>query len=410
MGRRKEIASEYKEKIHMLVRKYMAKPDEMQYNTGQLHFLKGIFTSNISVASPIQVKKPENILKHLDRTILNKSPEEICSIFDKEGNLEAFLRSPYFLYLPNDVAKLPDYIHFRAEPNEEALPFLFIQQAQSELEKALRHYIALVNKEEHGLEKNKAFLELLYSTALYEIFLKEYEERLSREPRYAQVTLKLDQVENLLQCDAWDGVQRLIHASIKSSEQSLTLLVYGYCVMYHVKHMINLFAVFRILMFIEYVSLNQARRSMRGESGIFFDEAKKWKKQVQKWKKNDLFLPLKNNRNLYVLHNELNRICLKYKLYPHYIEKNGRTFQNEADGFRNDFMQYIEAVDACQKFSADHRPKEEEEKLWGAAEQMSQPILFAMEEIFMIQENAKGQKAQNAENSWKRRQKSKQAE
>lgn len=398
MGRRKETASGYKEKVYMQVRKYMAKSDEMQNNTGQLHFLKGLFISNLSVASPIHVKKPENILEHLDRTIFNKSSAEICSMFDSQSNLEAFIHSPYF-------EDMPEYLDFVADKNGEVLPFLLIQQAQAEIEKALRYYVSFEDKETNALEKNKVFLELLYSTALYEIFLKEFEERLRQEPGYAEITLKLNQIEDVLQSGAFGEAEKDVYACIKAVEHGWTFLFYAYCVMYYVKHMINLFAVFRILMFVECVSLNGVREYGQKASKIFSEEAKSWENQVREWKKKDLFLPLRNNKNLHVLHDELNRICLKYRLYPHLEEKSrARTFQYEVDGFRKEFMQYIEAIEACQKFSAAHRPKEKEKQLWDAAEQMSLPVISAMEEILTIQENAKEQKAKNAEKSWKRRQ------
>lgn len=389
MGRRKETASGYKEKIHMLVRKYIAKSDEMQNHTGQLHFLKGLFISNLSVASPIHVKKPENILEHLDRTIFNQSSADICSMFDRNRNLEAFIHSAYF-------EDIPEHVGFRADTSGKVLPFLLIQQAQDEIEKALRHYLAFKDKGNSSLEKNKFFLELLYSTALYEIFLREFEERLGQEPGYAGAKIKLDhQIEDVLQSGVPGEVKKDMCAHIEIAEHGWTVLFYGYCVMYFVKHMINLFAVFRILMFAEYVSLNKARGSRNGEAGVFFEEAKKWEKQVRKWKKNNLVLPLSKNRNLYVLHNEFNRVCLKYRLYPRYAEGKDGSAQDEIDGFEKDFMRYLEAIEVHQNLSADRR-KRAEKQLWDAAERMSLPVISAMEEILTIQENAKEQKAKNA--------------
>lgn len=425
----KETARLYKEEVHAHVKKYMAKRGEMQTNSGQLHFLKGLFVSNLAVASPVHVKKPENILDHLDSTIFHHSVQKICTLCDKKKNLEAFILSPYF------EEDIPEYIRFDADAGEECLPFLLIQEAQDKMEKALLDYIGLKSSAAEE-SKNKAFLKVLYSTALYEIFLREYQDRLEQECRYADLTIESDSLEYVMRSGIPDDIKRSLRAVIESLEHTCQQLFYGYCVMYYARHMTNLFAVLRILMFVEYVSLNDVRGIRRGESSIFLREAEIWKYQVLEWKKRDLFLPLRNNRNLHVMHNELNRICLKYDIYLRLADSQNRMKDHPGD-FKKDFMQYIEEVEKRQRFLTEQRRKEmglrqknpeeqsrieqsrmeqigieqsriepigigqspREEEMWKAADQLALPMYLAMDEIFAIQENTMMQKAKNAKHN-----------
>ncbi len=429
----KETARLCKEEIHAHVKKYMAKRGEMQTNSGQLHFLKGLFVSNLAVASPVHVKKPENILDHLDSTIFHHSAHKICTLCDKKKNLEAFILSPYF------EEDMPEYIGLDADAGEECLPFLLIQEAQDKMEKALLDYVGLKSSAAEA-SKNKAFLKVLYSTALYEIFLREYQDRLEQECRYANITIKSD-FEDVMQSGIFDDIKKRLRAVTESLEHAWQQLFYGYCVMYYARHMTNLFAVLRILMFVEYVSLNDVRGIRRGKSGIFLREAEIWKHQVLEWKKRDLFLPLRNNRNLHVMHNELNRICLKYDIYLHLADSQNRMKDHPGD-FEKDFMRYIEEVEKRQRFLTDLRriemglrqknPEEQsgmeqsrieqigieqsrmeqsrieqigigqsprEEEMWKAADQLALPMYLAMDEIFAIQENTMMQKAKNAKHN-----------
>lgn len=386
----KKEAGQYKQELYAQVRKYFVKSEERQSNTGQLSFLKGLFVSNLAVASPVPVKRPENILDHLNSTIFDKSAPDLCLMFDKKENLESFLRSVYF-------EKKPKFIHFLEDDEGECLPFLLIQQAQAKMEQALCNYVSFENKEESTQKKNKAFLNLLYSTALYEIFLREYEQRLIQEPAYARPEFQSVEVEQVLQSGAFGEAEGDVRAVIERGVQASALLFYTSCVMYHARHMVNLFAVLRILLFVEYVSLNHIRERSKKNTSIFFREARIYKEQVKIWKEKDLFLPLHNNKNLYVLQNVLIHICLEGSLYPHLTEGKKFEFEQQVNDFTKDFRQYMDAVKVCQGVPVNERPAAGEEHLWKTAEQMAGPMISAMEEILMVRENAKEQKAKNAE-------------
>lgn len=110
-----------------------------------------------------------------------------------------------------------------------------------------------------------------------------------------------------------------------------------------------------------------------------------------------MFLSLHNNKNLYVQQNELIRICLEYGLYPHLTEGKKFEFKQQVNDFTKDFRQYMDAVKVCQGVPVNERPAADEERLWKTAEQMAGPMVSAIEEILTVRENAKEQKAKNAE-------------
>ena len=173
---------QYKEEIYAQVRKYMVKSDEKQHNAGQLSFLKGLFVSNLAIAAPVKVRHAENILDHLKHTIFNLPAADLRLMFDQKKNIESFIDSAY----GEELSKIPGDWEVN---EEECLPFLLIQEAQAKMEQALLYYIAAKKEKEWAIieeekekeearKKNRDFLELLYSTALYEIFLREFEIRL----------------------------------------------------------------------------------------------------------------------------------------------------------------------------------------------------------------------------------------
>lgn len=379
----------YIDEIHEQVKKYIIEEkDEALYNTGQLHFLKGLFIHNFTIASPVRVKKQENILNHLDKMILYETTDgHSCSLFDKEANLKSFIRSPY-------CDSIPEHISVQARQEDRYLPFLLIQKTQAEMERALVHYLSCQINETKHLKKNKDFLELLYSTALYEIFLREFEESLCHEYLYADFKLNSEQIQAFLQDGAYRNWHMDMRIRVETIERGWQSLFYGQCVMYYASHMLNLFAMFRVLMFVEYISLNEVRGFRRGAAQNFWFEAAIWKNLALEWEEKDLFLPLKNNRNLHVLQDQLNLICLKYNIFPHLEQDGEQSFKKDADAFQIDLMQYFQAAKERCRLNASGRSKSVMADLWGEAEKLALPVLNAKEELLTIQKP----KAKSAEN------------
>lgn len=148
------------------------------------------------------------------------------------------------------------------------------------------------------------------------------------------------------------------------------------------------------MLFVEYISLNEVRGFRRGAAQNFWFEAAIWKNLALEWEEKDLFLPLKNNRNLHVLQDQLNLICLKYNIFPHLEQDGEQSFKKDADAFQMDLMQYFQAAKERCRLNASGRSKSVMADLWGEAEKLALPVLNAKEELLTIQKP----KAKSAEN------------
>ena len=243
-------------------------------------------------------------------------------------------------------------------------PFLLLRRIQSLVEEKLSSYLRIISddNEEETMEtpKKAAYVELLYSVALYEIFVKE---------NLAEVTA------------LWEGADQWFDN--KSIEQYLMgydrlyFSVYFYA--YSFRQLQNLLAVLRIIVLIEFVNYNVTHVGVRerfGDERIIVKEAEFWQFHVANWfgEDKDFFAVVKRNPNFSGWYRELNKIVAENDLLKEI--NSGRS--EEYHHFRGCIQEYIKCVEAG---NAQKRTKQEEEHLWKIQEELSIPLWNAINRL-----------------------------
>lgn len=407
-----EKANACREEIYAQVEPYVLENGEMRSNSGQLKFLKGLMIRNLAVSSRVRVRK-EGFLKYLRESMRLCNNDEVIAFMDCEKNLEAFLHSPYCEEFYYDKMYKQKY---------GFLPFLLLQRTQAEMERAMLRYLSLSSgleaydeKKGEEMEQHKleAYVEWLYSIALYEIFLRNCFDDIERDFWEKRKDMKASDegMELMRRFNELCGCKDLNKRKELAKEMAGYTAAYLdelwqqvfdiYYINFFIQHLTNLYAVLRIVVLIEYVNINLSREEggIRKKKDIeAFEDAAYWKNLVQEWiDRNEFFAEVGRNRNLNVLYNELNKVYWNCQIFSGPSRKNGEEkFWERAEKPISDIKQYLGVIRA---HTADKRPPEEEKKLWNIETSLSVPIWNAVHEISEITVNAEKAREKNRSRS-----------
>ena len=405
-----EKANDCRKEIYVRIEQYVVQDGEAESNSGQLKFLKGLLIRNLAVSSRVRVRK-DGFLKYVRDTLRFYHNDEVIAFMDCEKNMEAFLQSPY----------CEDFYYYKLfKPEYGFPPFLLLQRTQEGVERAMMRYLSLPSgleacdeKKGDEMEKNKleAYVEWLYSIALYEIFLRNFfddiDSKFLSNPKADSTTDSEEEKELMRRIQELRGCRDLNRQKEMAKEMAdyaaaymdkFWKRVFGvYYLNYFFQHLMNLYAMMRIIVLIEYVNINVGREEdgMRKKEDIeAFKEAQYWKKLLQEClKESELFAETGRNRNLNVFYTELNRVYRECRIFPDYDRNEGeRVFWEETKEAVSDLKQYIGCL---RDYTVDKRPPEIEKKLWKIEEKLSAPIWNAGCEIGEIASRAERAREKN---------------
>lgn len=353
ISRKYNTKKECKSIILARVEKYFVREEKEKVRYGQLKFMKSLIVRNLAASTRVRLGK-KSFLNFVQENIL-QDREKVLSFLDCEKNIESFMQSAY----GNDILFQHNYRKEFSYP-----PFLLLRRIQSLMEEKLSQYLRIISddNEEETMEtpKKAAYVELLYSVALYEIFVKE---------NLAEVTA------------LWEGADQWFDSeSIEQylmSYDKLYFSVYFYA--YSFRQLQNLLAVLRIIVLIEFVNYNVTHDGVRerfGNEKAIVKEAEFWQFHVANWfgEDKDFFALVKRNPNFSGWYRELNKIVAENDLLKEI--NSGRS--EEYHHFRGCVQEYIKCVEAG---SAQKRTKQEEEHLWKIQEELSIPLWNAVNKL-----------------------------
>lgn len=384
------IANQYREELRRQVEKYLVNRNDIEPNSGQLKFLKGLMIRSLAISTRIRINQPKKqLLDFLNKNILKSNDEVIC-FFDNDKNAAAFLRSPYCK--PLEWPQIFN-MHFQTFLKERFVspPFLLLQKTQDVMEHALLNYMKEPFDDEDDAEmlkkKMKSFINLLYSITLYEIFLREFCEKMNHsylknmetliddtDDRIQELCLKLD---NLLICKNEKKQKELNDyietQALETSDYITAASLTVFYTHYFYQHLTNFFAILRIIFLIEFVNINEANNpiSPSKERQLNLKEAIVWRGYIEKWMENgELFIVQAQNRNMGILYNEWNR------LYHKYISSDSDISKCQANNIR-EYLQAIQTHTVSERMENEA----EERSLWRIADNLALPIFKAASDI-----------------------------
>lgn len=370
-----------REEIKEIVSKYIDK--EAKSNTGQLKFLNGLLTGNLAVSIGIKLRRDAFFLKYLRDNIL-EGREEVLSFLDPEKNREAFLHSPYCHSREIYEGFLLSF---------EMPSYLLVTKAQKVMERECIRYIRLPDKDEKA--KKTAYVEWLFSIALYEIFLVEFGQGLPKLPVKKEVEEERPLGERYPYAfDEGDSIKRreqileLLQAFQEEyncfRSQGLLLLSLLSLRM----HTENLCAMLRIISLIEFVKINQKtervelRELDRDRTAQM--NARLWRDREKQWKNSFLFTTIQRNHNLDILMREFKAMYRSNQITPQLSKE---SYLGE---FTQDLCQVEEAMfaylEVIKKRRGSREPEELEEELRKASLPFGAPVMRAMGEIYGLRE------------------------
>lgn len=362
--------------------------------------------ANLAISVNASICNSEFCLEqHLYETALRE--HAAVNYSNQEENLTAFLNSIYM----TDFA----YQEFRDKHKFEykygKIRFLFIQRLQAEVEKALITYIHTPKAQNLNYQSDKkvisvyqkkteAYIKLLRSVALYEIFLLAYENQTKEEiEKYLfdklqflrkrknldlfHAHMKFEQKEREAYNELINEIMGLYH---KEFYQESFIRQYR---RYYIRHGINLSAIFCIIYLIEFVNNNLGNKFATTElEKRAFSDANNWYLQNRKislnetktWEFQDLFCPMEQfSQDNSTLYERMNQIYYKHRIFP--ICENENTFE--------DFTKKVSEMQVCleqyisliEQHTVLERSEEEEKQMWKLADILAKPIKIAIDDI-----------------------------
>ncbi|MCI8997081.1 MAG: hypothetical protein HFI30_15640 [Lachnospiraceae bacterium] len=446
--KRKRI-EESRREIRHIVQNYVNR--EAKGNQGQLKFLEGLITGNLAVSIGITLRKDERFWNYLEDYFL-KDHQDCLSYFDEKKNLEEFANSPYgmdteklyegfcpgfpippylllrraqevmeqacvfYIQLPReeldeeepDNEKLDEEKLDEEEPDEEEIwEELFEEPDEEEVLKEEEELPeALAGKESPEqkrktqrrvrpkTKKKEAYVEWLFSIAIYEIFLIEYGRRLPKRRENPQDERELEALEKLYpeifcyedeeklkeQIDEfWERAGKYYH---KLQEDMLRL----YCENCYFLHLIHLCAMLRVVAQIEFVrvSRNMSSENRKGRDMTALTEAVDFLHREARWKNCYLFTDVKNSRNLDAYAKRFRRMYQSFQISPH-LSGEESWDEHIRKSLRNDRMlhQYLAVIRAGKRR---RNPEELERELWMTSIEFAQPVIKALDAIGGLKE------------------------
>lgn len=314
---------ENREKVQAVVSKYIN--PEAERNTGQLKFLTGLLTGNLAVSIGVKLRKDNRFLDYLHSRIL-KNNQETLGFFDVQENLDAFMKDVY-----------PDLeeIYQGFTPEGPAPSYLLLKKAQSVMEAECLRYLEMSgttfeSEDPDPMEeqaKKEAYVEWLFSIALYEIFLIEYgagipEEQTGGDPADEQ---NMDQIcSEIIECRDREKKKQQAKALWEHVDRGWRELQNQYLSLFYINcfiwHEINLFGMLRLIAMIEFVkvetSLGTGGLERRNKDKTAEAEADTWRKLLEKYGKYNLFTMTEINPNLVTLARKFRSVYQKYEITP----------------------------------------------------------------------------------------------
>lgn len=388
-------AKAYKEELHKIIEQYLEEKDDIVINSGQLKFFRGLMVRYIAVSTNIKVQKPSTrIFEFFDNYVCG-SNDEVIDLFDHDKNMKGFFESVYCEDSPFSDPFETEYA---------TIPFLLLQKLQNVMEECFREYLR-IDGEEQREKKEDAYFELLLSVALYEIFIRELyieiEDKLFDENAY-----EFDGKEDFEELEKiWesiksggkselyeDKIKTLTTHAIQSYEKLLRYSFKPYYIFYFVMHLINLYAVLRIIVLIERVQINKGHGYAKTEKGrLAASEADYWFELMGKLLKNgSLFFGVPRKSNLGTMYALVNAVYERNQIFPH-IERNIKywDFEKEVVFDVDPLKKYF---DMLQKHTVFYRTDAEEKMMWDWQAQLAAPLWRAANDIMKTVENVKESK------------------
>lgn len=369
--------------IEEIIEKYFAEKEGGRVSYGQLKFMRNLIVRNIAASTRVRLGKA-SFLKFVKENLL-QDRQEILDFLDCEKNVEAFLHSAY----GNDILFQHNY------RKEFGFPFfLLVRRIQSLMEDKLSAYLHIMSadNEEEAMEtpKKAAYVELLYSVALYEIFVKEYMAEITELWEGADKWFDNESRETILSyIEKWNEcVDAREKKSLKTDLQigieqyllNYDRLYFGvYFYAYSFRQLQNLLAVLRIIVLIEFVNYNvthvRVRERFGGEKAIL-KEAEFWQIHVANWFREDMdiFALVEQNPNFSGWYRELNKIIEENTLLKEINSGRSEAYHH----FRSCVQEYVNCVEAG---NVQDRTRQEEEHLWKIQEELSIPLWNAISSL-----------------------------
>lgn len=379
-----KMAKEYKEKLHKIIEQYLEKKEDIVLNSGQLKFFRGLMIRYIAVSINLKIQKPgTRVFEFFDNYVCG-SNDEVIDLFDHEKNMRAFFESMYCEGSPFSEPFETEYA---------TIPFLLLQKLQNVMEECFREYLR-IDGEKQSEKKESAYLDLLLSVALYEIFIRELfaetEDKLLDEKAYKfegeeDIEALEKMWEEIKVCKDLDGQEEKLKMLTTHAQQAYEKMYrYSfrfYYIWYFAMHLINLYAVLRIIVLIERVQINKGHGYAKTEKGRFAaSEAKYWYGLMEKTLKDGtLFFEVPRKRNLGFMYAQINTVFEKNKIFP-YVEKEikYRDFEKEVVSDMDLLKKYL---DMLQRHTVFNRTEAEEKMMWEWQAQLAAPLWKAAGDI-----------------------------
>lgn len=374
---------ENKEKICEEVFSYL-ESGEPEKNSGQLKFLKNLMIRSLALSTRKKINNPKKQLTDFLNSTILYNKDEVISYYDNDKNMEAFLSSPYYT-LTVYQERLQDI-----KPELNNVPFFLMQKTQDVMEHALLDYIKEpFEDEEDAPRKLEAYVKLLYSIAVYEIFLRKFfkiiEENYIKEInelRAAEHAEKLSQ--QLKACQNAEELSTLLKQIItKESEVAdfcISFSLILYIMLYYLHHLTNFFSVLRIIALIEFVNINGANSSRSRQKLDYLAEANKWREHIEEWR----------------LDETLFAVCAQSKNMSRYYDEMSTLYCNKIMSDEEEHAVQIEYIrkylDAIKKCPLGKRTRNENEKLWSIKWLLAHPLFRAANEISDLPKTASEKK------------------
>ncbi len=374
-----EIAKQRQDKIKSkYIEKYFAEKDTDKPAKGQLKFLDGVIVRNLAASTRVRMRK-ESFIKFLDKEILGNR-DEVISFMDYDMNMKAFLDSAY------------GEIIIARENYKESFGFpmfLLIQKAQEVMERKLLAYLNLEQEDEEESneesEKKRAYVELLYSIAIYEIFVKDYWKEISdllpgessdlaKEIIMEKVGPLIQKYEGSSDVQEQEAAKEKLLQWMKNYNERCDAIIFHECFyLFAFKHLWNFMAVLRLIGMIEFVNINEMYVGEGNRAGNKQKEmakkAQRWDINISSWFEDKEFFTLpRRNPNFNGWYKEITQIEEDYCL----LAKNPEESDLDYNHFRSCVQEYIKCIE---KHNVLERTKEEEKHLWAIQVELGGRVL-----------------------------------
>lgn len=371
---------ENKEKIYEEVFSYLLEPGQREKNSGQLKFLKNLMIRSLALSTRKKINNPKKQLTDFLNSTILYNKDEVINYYDNDKNMEAFLDSPY--YDSQDFQICPRDL----KPELNNIPFFLMQKTQDVMEHALLDYIKEpFEDEEDAPQKSEAYVKLLYSIAVYEIFLIKFKETVHNDyieemyERMASIPLE-GLSQQLEECPSVEEVLTFLKR-IEATESELTdyLSVLNLTInitLYYLHHLTNFFSVLRIIALIEFVNINGANSSRSQKKQFYLAEANKWREHIEEWKLDKtLFAVCAQNKNMSRYYDEMST------LYCNKIMSDEEEHAVQIEYIRK-YLDIVKEYPLCERL----RNGKEEELLWSVENVLTQSLFRAANEIYDLPE------------------------